>query len=88
MVLLPKKRLKKLKILNILATIKPERDQYANIKAPHFVQEVKKKLEQKLGVKVVGAGGLTIKTTVDLKAQGIAEAAVSAGAQTLYIGGC
>ena len=81
------KEAKEAKDFNILATIKPERDQYANIKAPHFVQEVKKKLEQKLGVKVVGAGGLTIKTTVDLKAQSIAEAAVSAGAQTLYIGG-
>ena len=81
------KEAKEAKDFDILSTIKPERDQYANIKAPHFVQEVKKKLEQKLGVKVVGAGGLTIKTTVDLKAQGIAEAAVSAGAQTLYIGG-
>ena len=81
------KEAKEAKDFDILATIKPERDQYANIKAPHFVQEVKKKLEEKLGVKVVGAGGLTVKTTVDLKAQSLAESAVSAGAKTLYISG-
>ena len=38
------KEAKEAKDFDILATIKPERDQYANIKAPHFVQEVKKKL--------------------------------------------
>lgn len=78
---------KEAKKVDILATIKPEADQYANMKAPHFVQEVKKQLEQELGVKVVGAGGLTIKTTLDLKAQKIAEAAVATGATTLsYVG--
>ena len=81
------KEAKEAKEFDILATIKPEKDQYTNIKAPHFVQEVKKKLEEKLGVKVVGAGGLTVKTTVDLKAQSIAENAVNAGAKTLYVSG-
>lgn len=69
----------------ILDTIQPETDQYKDIKAPHFVLEVKKKLEEEFGVKVIRAGGLTVKTTLDLKAQGFAENAVAAGAQTLYL---
>ena len=75
------------KKFDILASIKPEQDQYADMKAPHFVQEVKKQLEEELGVKVVGAGGLTITTTLDLKAQELAESAVATGATTLYTSG-
>lgn len=75
------------KKFDILASIKPEQDQYANMKAPHFVQEVKKKLEEELGVKVVRAGGLTVKTTLDLRAQNAAEASVATGATTLYTSG-
>lgn len=67
----------------ILDSIKPEQDQYTDMKAPHFVQEVKKQLESEFGVKVIRAGGLTIKTTLDLRAQAAAETAVAAGAQTL-----
>lgn len=71
----------------ILDEIKPEQDQYQDIKAPHFVLEVKKQLEAEFGVKVIRAGGLTIKTTLDIRAQDIAESAVAAGAETLYISG-
>lgn len=71
----------------ILDTIQPETDQYKDIKAPHFVLEVKKKLEEEFGVKVIRAGGLTVKTTLDLKAQNFAETAVANGAQTLYLTG-
>ena len=78
---------KEAKSIDILSTIKPEQDQYADMKAPHFVQEVKKQLEEELGVKVVGAGGLTITTTLDLKAQELAESAVATGATTLYTSG-
>ena len=78
---------KEAKAFDILSTIKPEQDQYANMKAPHFVQEVKKKLEEELGVKVVRAGGLTVKTTLDLRAQNAAEASVATGATTLYTSG-
>lgn len=53
----------------ILDTIKPLSEQYANIKAPHFVQYVRNQLEQQLGKAVVGRGGLTVKTTLDLKIQ-------------------
>lgn len=57
----------------ILDTIKPEADQYAGIKAPHFVQMVKGELEDKIGKKTVGDGGLTVKTTLDYRVQEIME---------------
>lgn len=67
----------------ILDQIKPEQDQYKDMKAPHFVQEVKKQLEAEFGVKVIRAGGLNIKTTLDLRAQQIAEKSVATGAVLL-----
>lgn len=77
----------KAKKVAILDTIKPEVDQYKNIKAPHFVLEVKKNLEKEFGIKTVRNGGLTVKTTLDLKAQQIAKAAVDAGEANLqYVG--
>lgn len=57
------------KKFNILATIKPETDQLENIKAPHFVLMVRNQLEKELGKAVVGRGGLTIKTSLDLRIQ-------------------
>ena len=59
----------------ILDTIKPEADQFAGIKAPHFVQYVKAQLESELGQATVGAGGLTVKTTLDWRAQQIMDQA-------------
>jgi len=53
----------------ILDHITPEADQYAGIKAPHFVQMVRAELEQTLGKATVGKGGLTVKTTLDLRVQ-------------------
>ena len=73
----------KAKEVNILDTIRPEVGQYDNIKAPHFVLEVKKQLEEKYGMKTMRAGGFTIKTTVDLRAQRIAEAAVKTGSSMI-----
>ena len=64
------------KKIDILSTVKPEADQFVGIKAPHFVQMVKSDLEAKLGKKTVGAGGLTIKTTLDWRAQQIVDAAI------------
>jgi penicillin-binding protein 1A len=61
---------------DVLGTIKPESDQFIGIKAPHFVQMVKAELEAKLGKKIVGAGGLTVKTTLDLRVQNIVDAAM------------
>ena len=64
------------KKVDVLAEIKPETDQYKGIKAPHFVQMVKADLEAKLGKKTVGAGGLTVKTTLDWRAQQIVDDAM------------
>ena len=72
------------KEIPILDTIKPESSQYADMKAPHFVLEVKKQLEEKYGISTMRSGGWTIKTTLDLRAQKIAEDAVAAGAQHTY----
>lgn len=53
----------------IIDTLKPVQDQYADIKAPHFVQAVRAQLERDLGKATVGKGGLTVKTTLDLRIQ-------------------
>lgn len=62
----------------VLDTIKPESDQFSGIKAPHFVQMVKSDLESELGKKTVGDGGLTVKTTLDYRAQEIMEREMTA----------
>ena len=64
----------------ILDQIKPDTNQYDNIKAPHFVLTVKSMLEDKYGVKTMRAGGFTIKTSLDYRAQQMAEQAVANGA--------
>ncbi len=64
------------KKVDVLATIRPETDQFKDIKAPHFVQMVKSELETKLGKKIVGAGGLNVKTTLDIRTQEIVDAAI------------
>ncbi|MBP7760460.1 penicillin-binding protein [Candidatus Saccharibacteria bacterium] len=61
----------------ILDTIKPESDQFKDIKAPHFVQMVKAQLESELGQATVGAGGLTVKTTLDYRAQQVVEKGIT-----------
>jgi len=53
----------------ILDHITPEADQYANIQAPHFVEMVRSELISKLGAATVGNGGLTVKTTLDIRIQ-------------------
>ncbi|MBQ3306019.1 penicillin-binding protein [Candidatus Saccharibacteria bacterium] len=72
---------------DILSTVQPEQQQYDNIKAPHFVLEVKKQLEEKYGVKTMRAGGFTIKTSLDYRAQQLAEQAVANGTKYLYTNG-
>lgn len=71
------------KAYDIIANIKPQVNTNENIKAPHFVLEVRKQLEKELGKATVGRGGLTVKTTLDLKAQAAAEKAVATGAGML-----
>jgi membrane peptidoglycan carboxypeptidase len=62
----------------IIDNIIPESSQYANIKAPHFVQMVRAQLVQELGESVVGRGGLTVKTTLDVRIQDKLEKEVKA----------
>jgi len=63
--------------VDVLDKLKPEADQFKNIKAPHFVQMVRGELEAKLGKAVVGRGGLTIKTTLDISVQDKLEKEIS-----------
>ena len=65
------------KKVSVLDTIKPEQNQYAGIKAPHFVQMVKQQLENELGKKTVGEGGLSIKTTLDWRVQDVVDKAIT-----------
>lgn len=74
------KEAKEAKDVAIIDQILPESSQYTDIKAPHFVLEVKKNLEKKYGVKTMRTGGFTIKTSLDYRAQQYAEAAVATGA--------
>ncbi|MBQ9017493.1 penicillin-binding protein [Candidatus Saccharibacteria bacterium] len=71
----------------ILDTIKPESSQYASALAPHFVLEVKSQLEEKYGIQTMRAGGWTIKTSLDYRAQKIAEEAVATGMGYSYMNG-
>lgn len=57
------------KKVDIIDSVKPLRDQLDGIKAPHFVLMVRSQLEKSLGTTVVGEGGLTVKTTLDLDVQ-------------------
>lgn len=73
----------------ILDTIKPEADQFKDIKAPHFVQMVRSQLESELGKATVGRGGLVVKTTLDLSVQGKLEESMAelfASSTPAYIG--
>ena len=82
-----KEQAEEAKEVDILARIQPEADQYADMKAPWFVLEVKSQLEAKYGIKTMREGGFTITTTIDLRAQEIAENAVKAGQKLFYING-
>lgn len=71
----------------VLDTIKPELSGTEDIKAPHFVLQVRNQLEQEFGQKIVRGGGLTIKTTLDYRLQQIAEKAVTDAYNKYMAGG-
>ncbi len=73
------------KQVDILATIRPESSQYSDMLAPHFVLEVRSQLEEKYGISAMRSGGWTIKTTLDYRAQQIAEDAVAVGKTHTYV---
>ncbi len=82
-----KEQAEEAKAVDILAKIQPEEDQYKDMLAPWFVLEVKSQLEAKYGIRTMREGGFTITTTVDMRAQRIAEAAIAEGAKLFYING-
>ncbi len=57
------------KKVSTLDKLKPLAQQFAGAKAPHFIQMVKNELTEKLGAKIVGQGGLIVKTTLDSHVQ-------------------
>ncbi len=71
----------------ILDQILPESSQYSGMKAPHFVMEVKQQLEAQYGMQYMRSGGFVITTTLDYRAQEMAEAAVAEGAKMLSSNG-
>lgn len=71
--LVDRKEAEAAKQVAILDELKLESEQYANMKAPHFVLMVKAELQKELGSKVVGDGGLTVKTTLDYRVQSTIE---------------
>lgn len=71
----------------ILDQILPESSQYSNMKAPHFVMEVKRQLEEKYGMQYMRSGGYVITTTLDYRAQEMAEAAVAEGVKIMNTNG-
>ena len=83
--MIPKEEAEAAKQVNILDRILPESSQYSDILAPHFVLEVRKQLEDKYGISTMRAGGWTIKTSLDYRAQKIAEEAVAVGAAHTYV---
>jgi membrane peptidoglycan carboxypeptidase len=72
-----KEQAEEAKRVPILDTIKPEISDDENMKAPWFVLAVRDQLRNQFGNKVVGEGGLTIKTTLDWRIQERAQNAIS-----------
>lgn len=60
----------------ILDTLRSQEQGLADIKAPHFVLMVRSELEKELGKATVGRGGLTVKTTLDIRVQDKTEEAM------------
>ena len=62
--------------VDIFAKVNRSRNQYADIKAPHFVLEAEKRLRKEYG-EGIRLAGLRVVTTLDMEAQALAEAAVA-----------
>lgn len=78
-------------VLAVLDEIQPKelalKGQYDDIKAPHFVLEVQKELEEEFGNKALQTGGYKVITTLDWDMQQIAEKSVADGMKTIDRGG-
>lgn len=64
---------KKIVVLDQLKPYNP----YANIQAPHFVQYIREKLEEKYGIKRVNEGGFKVISSIDLSKQNLAQETVA-----------
>ncbi|HVI69632.1 MAG TPA: transglycosylase domain-containing protein [Magnetospirillaceae bacterium] len=73
-----KEQAEEAKAVPILDTIKPEISDNENMKAPWFVIEVRRQLREQFTSKVVGEGGLTVKTTLDWRLQERAQDSINA----------
>lgn len=71
---------------DIIASVRPQDTQFTDIQAPHFVMEVRRQLEDEFGLAAVRAGGWTITTTLDLRAQRATEVAVATEAPLMMQG--
>lgn len=65
--------------VDTLAKVNRTRNQYKDIKAPHFVIETQARLEQELGSSNIRKQGYKVITTLDMTKQQIAEEAVANG---------
>ncbi len=65
------------KKVDVMAEIPDIPRSYANVTAPFFVKYLEAQLDEQLGNKLVDSGGLKVITTLDLKKQAMAEAAVT-----------
>lgn len=65
--------------VDTIAKVSTQRNKYKDIKAPHFVLEVQKRLEEEFGEKNIRSQGYKVITTLDMTKQGYAEAAVAEG---------
>lgn len=66
------------KKIPILDTIRPEIGDNENMKAPWFVLAVREQLKSQFTAKVVGEGGLVVKTTLDWRIQEKAQESINA----------
>ena len=68
-----------------LAKIVPleDRNLYRGVIAPHFIDEVKRRLEADLGESIVATGGLNVITTLDIRLQNSANKAVNQNFETV-----
>lgn len=82
-----KEQVEKAKKVPILDQLKPELSGLRDIKAPHFVLQVRNELEKELGTKVVRGGGLIVKTTLDYRVQKLAEEVVKKNKDKIFANG-
>lgn len=74
--------------VDTIAKVVEKKGKYNNIKAPYFVLEAQKHLEQEYGATNLRKAGFKVTTTVDLRLQGYAEEAIANGmARILREGG-